>query len=62
MDTNNKTVYFADTNNHCIQMFDLQTKVKSTLGGICGRHGDRVGGVKVMLLNGPMSVAFYQRN
>lgn len=32
------------------------------MAGICGTSGDRVGGLSVMLLKSPMSVAFYQPN
>lgn len=62
VDSNNATIYFVNSRKHCIEKFNLINKTKSVLAGACGTPGDRVGGLRVMLLSSPMSVVSYQAN
>ena len=53
MDTQNRTVYFANSKHNCIETFDLLTQKKGVLAGNCGHEGNRVGETRHMLLNHP---------
>jgi len=59
IDSENRTVYFANSKQNCIEKYDFVKKRKTVLAGICGTAGNRVGGLSVMLLNNPMSVVLY---
>lgn len=62
MDYTNNTVYFADNKLNCVYQFELSTKRKIVLAGTCGKAGNRVGGLRVMLFNGCSSVAYFRYN
>lgn len=62
LDSSNRTVYYVNQAQHCIEKYDLLVGTKSVLAGKCGVAGDRVGGLDVMLLNKPSSVVYFQPN
>jgi hypothetical protein len=56
----NQTIYFANSNLHCVYAYDRYTKIISVLIGQCGFAGDVSSNIKSTLFNSISSIAYFQ--
>ena len=61
-ETGEKVIYICDANNNCVRMYNMETKLMSTVAGIGGKSGYAAGNPTVSRMNRPYGICITPEN